>query len=176
MSSYYLGQIMLAGFGFAPRYFAQCNGQLLPIAQNNALYALLGTQFGGDGVRTFALPDLRGRVPVGTGQSVDANWQPPAYTVGEMAGVENVTLLTTEMPVHTHAFNATSTPGTVKLPTNALYGGFGTEAAYASPAHPVPLAPSTLGPGGGNASHPNVQPFSVLGFNIALSGIFPSRA
>lgn len=176
MSDYYLGQIMLAGFGFAPRFFSSCNGQLIPLQQNQALYSLLGVQYGGDGIRTFALPDLRSRVPVGSGPSADATWQPPAYSVGQMAGVEAVSLISTQMPIHSHAFNAAAAAGTVKSPTNALYGGFGTEPAYAAPSPLVPLAPATIGPGGGNQPHPNVQPLSVLGFNIALSGIFPSRA
>lgn len=176
MSNYYLGQIMLAGFGFAPRGFAQCNGQLMSISQNNALFALLGIQFGGDGSRTFGLPDLQGRAPAGTGASVDAAWQPPPYTVGMAAGVEAVTVLTQQMPVHSHPFNATTTAGTVKAPTNALYGGSGTESFYAASAHPVPLAPSMVDPSGGNTPHDNIQPLSVLGFNIALSGIFPARS
>lgn len=176
MSNVYLGQIMLAGFGFAPRFFSSCNGQLIPVQQNQALFSLLGTQYGGDGVRTFALPDLRSRVPVGSGPSVDATWQPPVYTVGEMAGVEAVSLLPTQMPIHSHAFNAAAAAGTVKAPTNALYGGFGNEPVYVAPGQLVPLATTTIGPGGGSQPHPNVQPLSVLGFNIALSGIFPSRA
>lgn len=175
MSDYYLGQIMLAGFGFAPRFFSSCNGQLLPVSQNQALFSLLGTQYGGNGSATFGLPDLRGRVPVGAGPSMDPAWQPPAYALGEMAGVEAVSLLVTQMPAHSHPFTASTTPGTVKGPTNAVYGGFGAEAAYAPPAHPVPLAASTLSVNGGNQPHPNIQPLNVLGFNIALSGIFPTR-
>jgi len=176
MSSFYIGQIMLAGFGFAPRYFSTCNGQLMPVSQNQALFALLGVQYGGNGVNTFALPDLRSRVPVGAGPSVDPAWQPPTYAMGEVGGVEAVSLLSSQMPMHSHAFTATTVAGTVKSPVNALYGGFGTESAYAAAGHPVPLAPSTLGPAGGNQSHPNVQPLNVLGFNIALSGIFPTRS
>lgn len=175
MSNYFLGQIMLAGFDFAPKGFAACTGQLLPIAQNQALFSLLGIQYGGNGTVTFGLPDLRGRVPVGSGASVDSAWQPPPYTIGTIAGVETVTLLTTQMPVHSHAFAATTTAGTVKAPTNALYGGSGAESFYAANAHPVPLAPSMLGLTGGNGAHANVQPLSVLGFNIAMSGIYPSR-
>lgn len=175
MSNYYLGQIMLAGFNFAPRGFAQCNGQLLPISQNSALFSLLGVQFGGNGTVTFGLPDLRSRTPVGAGSSVDPAWQPPVYTVGMAAGVESVTLLQTAMPMHSHPLNATTTAGSVKSPTGALYGGSGTESFYAANAHPTPLAPPMVGPNGGNAAHNNIQPLSVLGFNIALSGIFPSR-
>jgi len=176
MSNYYLGQIMLAGFNFAPRGFAQCNGQLLPVSQNSALFSLLGVQFGGNGTVTFGLPDLRSRTPVGAVTSVDAAWQPPVYPVGMLAGVESVTLLQTEMPMHSHPLNATTTAGSVKAPTNALYGGSGAESFYAANAHPVPLAPPMVGPNGGSTSHNNIQPLNVLGFNIALSGIYPSRS
>jgi microcystin-dependent protein len=175
MANYYLGQIMLAGFNFAPKGFAQCNGQLLPISQNSALFALLGVQFGGNGTVAFGLPDLRSRTPVGAGPSLDPSWQPPVYTVGMSAGVESVTLLQTEMPSHSHPLNATTTAGAVRAPTNALYGGSGAESFYAGNAHPTPLAPSMVGPNGGNSPHDNIQPLNVLGFNIALSGIYPSR-
>jgi microcystin-dependent protein len=176
MSNYYLGQIMLAGFDFAPRGFALCNGQLMAISQNNALFSLLGVQFGGDGRTTFALPNLQGRTPAGTGSSVDPAWQPAPYVMGQAAGVESVTVLTSQMPAHSHPLNASATTGTVKAPTNALYGGSGAESFYAANAHPVPLAPSMVGPSGGNTAHDNIQPVSVLGFSIALSGIYPSRA
>lgn len=176
MSNYFLGQIMLAGFSFAPKGFASCNGQLMPVQQNQALFSLIGVKFGGDGRTTFGLPDLRGRSPAGSGPSADANWQPPAYTVGTAAGLENVTLLPGQMPIHTHPLNATTAAGTVKLPTNALYGNSGAENFYATPAHPTPLIGSTIGMTGGDQSHPNLQPFSVLGFNIAMTGIFPSRS
>lgn len=176
MSNYYLGQVMLAGFGFAPKGFAQCNGQLMAISQNNALFSLLGIQFGGDGRTTFALPDLQGRTPAGTGSSVDPAWQPTPYLVGQLAGVESVTVLTPQMPAHSHPLNASTTAGTVRAPTDALYGGSGAESFYAANAHPVPLAPSLVGPSGGNTAHDNMQPLSVLGFNIALTGYYPSRA
>jgi microcystin-dependent protein len=175
MTDYYLGQVMLAGFGFAPRGFAVCNGQLMAISQNNALFSLLGTQFGGDGRTTFALPNLQSRTPVGTGASVDPAWQPTPYTMGEAAGVESVTVLTPQMPVHSHPLNASTTTGTVRAPTNALYGVSGTESFYAANAHPVALAPSMVGLSGGNVPHDNIQPLNVLGFTIALSGIYPSR-
>lgn len=176
MSNYFVGQIMLAGFSFAPRGFAACNGQLMPVQQNQALFSLLGVHYGGDGRTTFGLPDLRSRTPVGSGPSVDPNWQPPAYAVGSTAGLETVTLLQSQMPAHTHPLNATTLAGTVKLPTNALYGGSGAENFYATPGHPTPLAASTIGMAGGGQPHPNLQPLSALGFNIAMTGIFPSRS
>src|SRR5688572_32920819 len=98
MTEIFLGQILPAAFSFAPRYFAQCNGQLLPISQNQALFSLLGTQYGGNGQTNFALPDLRSRTPIGYASSVDSSWQPPAVQIGELGGSENVTLLNSNLP------------------------------------------------------------------------------
>ena len=175
MADVYLGQIMMGGFNFAPRGFAACNGQLLPVAQNQALFALLGTTYGGNGSTTFALPNLQGCTPVGAGASVDASWQPSPYQIGTRAGSENITLISTEIPPHTHAANTVTTGGTSKNPTNTLFGGSGAESIYGSAGPQVTLAPQTLGLTGGNLAHNNMQPFSVINFNIALSGIFPSR-
>ncbi|PHV24634.1 microcystin-dependent protein [Janthinobacterium sp. BJB426] len=175
MADVYLGQIMMGGFNFAPRGFAACNGQLLPVAQNQALFALLGTYYGGNGSTTFALPNLQGSTPVGAGGSVDGSWQPTPYQIGTRAGVEAVTLISTEMPPHTHAANAVTTPGTSKNPTNTLFGGSSAESIYGSAGPQVTLSNKTLALTGGNQAHNNMQPFSVINFNIALSGIFPSR-
>ena len=175
MADVYLGQIMMGGFNFAPRGFAACNGQLLPVAQNQALFALLGTYYGGNGSTTFALPNLQGSTPVGAGASVDAAWQPAPYPIGTRAGTETVTLTLNEIPPHTHAANTVTTPGTSKNPTNTLFGGSGAESIYGSAGPQVTLSPQTLGLTGGNQAHNNMQPFSVINFNIALSGIFPSR-
>ena len=175
MADVYLGQIMMGGFNFAPRGFAACNGQLLPIAQNQALFALLGTAYGGNGSTTFALPNLQGCTPVGAGASADGAWQPSPYQTGTRAGQEAVTLIPTEMPPHTHAANTVTTPGTSKNPTNTLFGGSGAESIYGSAGPQVTLSSQTLALSGGNQAHPNMQPFSVINFNIALSGIFPSR-
>ncbi|AIY41595.1 Microcystin dependent protein [Collimonas arenae] len=167
---------MLTGFNFAPRGFALCNGQLLPINQNAALFSLLGVMYGGNGQTTFALPNLQGRAPLHTGPSVDPAWQPSPYVQGQPTGVETVTLLQSQMPQHNHLANASTTAGSVKNPTNALYGGSGSEAIYATAAGPqVTLAPSTLSSSGGSGPHQNMQPCLVLNFNIALTGIFPSR-
>lgn len=176
MSEYFLGQIMLTGFGFAPRYFAQCNGQLLPINQNQALFSLLGTQFGGNGQTNFQLPDLRGRTPVGAGPSIDPAWQPAPYTQAAMFGVENVSLVQAQMPSHQHTVAATTTSGTVRVPTNALYGGVSGESIYGNAgSNAVPLNPTLIQPTGSNTPHQNMQPYRVINFNIALSGVFPSR-
>lgn len=102
MSEFFIGQVMLTGFAFAPKYFAQCNGQLLPVNQNQALFSLLGPRFGGDGRTTFALPDLRGRTPIGYAPSVDANWQPPVTPIGQAGGAEAVTLVPADLPAHSH--------------------------------------------------------------------------
>lgn len=177
MAEVYLGQVMITGFGFPQRGFALCNGQLMPINQNAALFSLLGTMYGGNGQTTFALPNLQGATPIHAGPSADPGWQPTPYTQGGPVGVENVTLLQNQMPAHSHLANASITAGTVKNPTGALYGGSGSEAIYAASAGPqVTLAPQTIVNTGGNGAHNNMQPFRVLNFNIALNGIFPSRS
>ncbi len=174
MSDYFIGQIMMTGFSFAPKNFALCNGQLLPINQYQAMFSLLGTQYGGNGTTNFALPDLRSRTPVGYASSVDPSWQPPGVQIGQAAGVENVTLLSPNLPAHTHAINATTTAGTTRNPRSSLYAAPSTS-IYAAPGVPVGLNPQTLTPAGGNQPHPNVQPYTTINFCICLNGLFPSR-
>lgn len=167
MSEPFIGQTMMVGFNFAPRGWAFCNGQLLPIAQNTALFSLLGTTYGGNGQTTFALPDLRGRTPVGaTGFPVQ---------LGEQGGLENVTLLPNQIPAHGHALNASTTPGTTRNPGNALYGA--TPAALHGPSSgsPVQLDARTIAQAGSSQPHNNMQPYLAINFCIALQGIFPSR-
>ncbi|MEI2796354.1 tail fiber protein [Pseudoxanthomonas sp. F11] len=179
MSEFFIGQIMMAGFNFAPKYWALANGQLLPINQNQALFSLLGTQYGGNGTTNFALPDLRSRTPIGYASSVDPSWQPPSVQIGQSSGVENVTLLSTNLPSHTHSVNSTTTNGNNRSPAGRLFAtsaGSGTPPnLYATPGALVPQHPQTVAPSGGNQPHPNLQPYSVINFCIALSGIFPSR-
>jgi microcystin-dependent protein len=181
MSESFIGQIMMAGFNFAPRNWALCNGQLLPINQNQALFSLLGTQFGGNGTTNFALPDLRSRTPIGYASSVDPGWQPPSVQIGQASGVENVTLLSTNLPAHTHAANASTDNASHRVPRNRVFatstssGGAALPIYAASNGPLVPLNPATVGPAGGNQPHPNMQPYSVINFCIALQGIFPSR-
>lgn len=180
MSEFFIGQVMVAGFDFAPRFFAQCNGQLLPINQNQALFSLLGTQYGGNGTTNFALPDLRGRTPIGYASSVDPGWQPPAVQIGQAAGVEAVTLLASNLPAHVHAVNASTANGDNRVPPNRVFAtsvdGAAPPPLYAPASGPlVPLNPQSVGPSGGNQPHPNTQPYSTVNFCIALSGIFPSR-
>jgi len=175
MSEVFLGQIMLTAFNFAPRGFALCIGQLMPISQNQALFSLLGTQYGGDGISTFALPDLRGRVPLGAGASADPSWQPTPAVVGQKAGVESVTLTQAQMPAHIHLFQGTSDAGTTRNPTGKVYGS-NSSAIYAQAnGTQVPLNPATLGATGNTSPHENMQPFRVINYCIALSGIYPSR-
>ncbi|MCC8537797.1 phage tail protein [Xanthomonas axonopodis pv. poinsettiicola] len=182
MSEFFIGQIMLTGFTYAPKYFAQCNGQLLPINQNQALFSLLSTRYGGDGKTTFGLPDMRGRTPIGYGPSADPAWQPPAAPIGQSAGAENVTLVGDNLPPHLHILDCSSGNGDNRAPTGRLFAnnvvspGPGTpHALYAAPGTMVPLAQSTIASSGGNQAHPNLQPYTTLNFCIALSGIFPSR-
>ena len=178
MSNYYMGQIMMTGFGFAPKFFAGCNGALVGITQNQALFSLLGTQFGGDGRSTFALPDLRSRVPAGAGSSADSGWNPPAYPIGTIAGVESVSLLEANIPAHSHlasmssaaaASGAPQAGGTIGTPAvaNKLYASAGSGT--------VPMAFEMIGPAGSSAPHSNLQPLQSINFNISTSGIFPSR-
>ena len=175
MSEFFIGQVMMAGFNFAPRFWAQCNGQLLPINQNQALFSLLGTQYGGNGTTNFALPDLRSRTPIGYASSVDPGWQPPAVQIGQASGVENVTLLSTNLPAHSHTLNATTGNGTTRNPNNAVYASTSVLLHGPSTGPLVGQAASTIAPAGGNQPHPNLQPYSVLNFCVALAGIFPSR-
>ncbi|HEX7813768.1 phage tail protein [Dyella sp.] len=176
MTDVFTGQIMMAGFNFAPRTFAMCNGQILPISQNAALFSLLATQYGGDGSVTFALPDLRSRTPVGAGPSQDPAWQPTPYVQGELDGVEQVSLLLSEMPAHTHAVGVTTNAGVTRLPTSNIYASTGTqEPLYAAPGSQVGLNQACVSTTGGSQPHSNVQPFLTINFMIALSGIYPSR-
>lgn len=163
MAEPFLSEIRIMSFGFAPKGWALCNGQLLPINQNQALFSLLGTTFGGDGRVNFALPDLRARAPIHVGSG---------HTLGERGGEQAHTLSIAELPTHTHVANATNANGSQPLLTNAFLGAFNN--GYTSPAALVSMEPSTLAPVGGSQAHLNMQPFLVLNFSIALQGIFPS--
>lgn len=173
MSEPYIGQIMLASFSYAPKNYAQCNGAVLPISQNQALFALLGTTYGGDGVTLFKLPDLRGRTPLGTGTSPEQT----GYPLGQAGGAENVSLLDSQVPPHVHTASYSSQAATFRIPGNSsLFGDTGTTALYANATGPqVALNPATVAGGGQGAPHPNLQPYTVLNFCIALAGVFPPR-
>ena len=168
----FIGEIFMGGMNFAPRDFATCDGQLLQIAQNTALFSLLGTTFGGDGVTTFALPDLRGRVPMHMGQGPGLTNR----TMGEQSGNEVVTLITSQIPAHTHSLNAVSDAGDISAPAGALLANTGAlDKEYKTSGTPVPMHPTAIGASGGNQPHNNMPPYLVLNFYIALYGIFPSR-
>ncbi len=181
MSEFYLGQVMLVGFGFAPRGWAQCSGQLMSIQQNTALFSLLGTWYGGNGVQTFALPDLRGRTPVGAGSSVDPGWQPNMQQ-GQVGGVENVTLTNANVPSHAHQVTASTAAGNNRLPSARIFAQSTNTAGSAVPLYApaggatVQMNPSSVALSGQNQPHNNMQPYMALNFCIALSGVYPSRS
>ncbi|HEX8964525.1 MAG TPA: tail fiber protein [Rhodocyclaceae bacterium] len=176
MSDCFLGEIRLYAFSFPPRGWALCDGSLLQINQNTALYSLLQTNFGGDGKTTFGLPDLQGRVP--RGQGVMTN-PPVQVSIGEKAGVETVNLTQDQIPSHTHAVRASTLAGTVPAPTNAVFGKPSTPTSsvslYAAPGTWQAVNAVTIGSGGGNAGHENMQPFEVINFCIATQGYYPPR-
>jgi microcystin-dependent protein len=178
MSAPFLAEIRIVGYNFAQRGWAFCSGQILSIAQNTALFSLLGTNYGGNGTTTFALPDLRGRVPVGSGTGPGlAN-----VSLGEQAGVENVTLLTTQIPGHGHTLNAgllnpQNAAQNVAAPTTQAYFGLsGPNQTYSDVATPaVSFHPAALAMAGSSIPHENRQPFLTCNFVIALQGIYPAR-
>jgi len=174
MSDPYLGEIMIVAFSYAPRNWALCNGQTIAISQNQALFALLGTTYGGDGVRTFMLPNLRARIPVHRG-TLDAL----TVTLGEVGGSGAVTLQASQLPPHTHLVKADNGNGAVASPINAYFAAMAPSTGAAvnayAPTSTTTLIPATIDPAGGNAPHSNVQPVLGLNYIIALAGVFPSR-
>jgi microcystin-dependent protein len=163
MADPFLAEIRIMSFNFPPRGWALCNGQLLPINQNQALFALLGTTFGGDGRVNFALPDLRGRTPIHVGSG---------HTLGERGGEQAHTLSIAELPAHAHGLQAGSTNAGTPAPLNAVPAAASN--AYAPPANVVALKAGAVTNVGGSQAHQNMQPFLTLSFCIALQGIFPS--
>jgi microcystin-dependent protein len=172
MSDPFVAEIRIVGFNFAPRGWAFCRGQLLSISQNTALFSLLGTTYGGDGRSNFALPDLQGNAPMQPGQG-------PGLTdrvLGETGGSSNVTLLPTQIPVHTHSLSASALPATSGAPANNSLARSSGGAVYADAGNNVALSPASLGITGGSQPHNNMQPYLTLNFVIALQGIFPPRS
>jgi microcystin-dependent protein len=173
MSEPFLGEIRMVGFNFAPAGWALCDGQVLAISSNTALFSLLGTYYGGNGTSTFALPDFRSRVPVHQGQGTGLS----DYVIGEVTGVENATLLSTNMPIHSHSVNAVTTGGTQAGPTNNVPAveSTGTSLNYAPTPSNTTMAPTMIANAGGSVPFSILQPVLCVNFIIALSGIYPSR-
>lgn len=166
MSEPFLSEIRMFSFSFAPRGWAQCNGQLLPINQNQALFSLLGTTYGGDGRVTFALPNLQARVPLHTGSG---------HVLGERGGEQNHTLTPAEMPGHTHIAQGSSAAGTQNVPANTVVFSQRAAEIYRAPSSLAPMVAGSLSSAGGGQAHSNTQPYLTLNFCIALQGIFPSQ-
>ena len=164
MSEPFLAEIRLMSFNFAPKGWAMCNGQFLPINQNQALFSLLGTTFGGNGQTTFALPDFRGRVPIHVGSG---------HTVGEKGGEQAHTLSIAELPMHTHVLNSSTLAANNVLPANNLFA-VSPQQVYSTAANLTAMNATSVTTVGGSQAHLNMQPFLTLTFCIALQGIFPS--
>jgi microcystin-dependent protein len=177
MSDPFVAEIRIFGFNFAPRGWAMCNGQLLSISQNTALFSLLGTTYGGDGKSTFALPNLQGAAPIDAGQGSGLS----RYDLGQSGGEPAVTLLTSEIPAHQHTVSAVASGGDQSSPQNAAWAQAGTGRQGAniytqSTASDVALSPQAFAPAGGDQPHNNMPPYLTLNFCIALQGIYPPRS
>ena len=177
MSNPYLGEIRMFAGNFAPRGFALCQGQLLAISQNDTLFALIGTTYGGDGQVTFGLPDMRSRLPINQGQGPGLS----SYVIGQMSGTESVTLIAQQMPSHSHSLSATTATASQPAPTSTSFPAtlLGTAELYAIPGtNPLKqgaLNPNSVSATGGNQPHNNLMPILAINFIIALEGVFPSR-
>jgi microcystin-dependent protein len=169
MADPFVAEIRMFGFNFAPTGWAFCNGQILPISQNTALFSLLGTTYGGDGKSTFALPNLQGSVPLHPGQGQGLS----LYDLGQQGGSEFVTLIQSEMPIHTHTLVASEEVVNANNPENDWFGAG--ETRYAAPPPNALMAPQTLSIAGGSLPHNNMMPYLVVNFCIALQGVFPAR-
>lgn len=169
MADPFVAEIRIFPFNFAPKGWAWCNGQLLPISQNTALFSLLGTTYGGDGKSNFALPDLQGRAPMHPGQGPGLS----LHDLGETGGSETVSLLESEIPAHGHGVQTTNEDGNNVNPQGRYFGRG--NALYSAPAALGMLAPETLAPAGGDQPHNNMMPYLTFYFNIALQGVFPPR-
>jgi microcystin-dependent protein len=165
MAEPFLSEIRVMSFEFAPKGWALCNGQLLPINQNQALFSLLGTTFGGDGRVNFALPDLRGRTPIHVGSG---------HTLGERGGEQAHTLSIAEIPTHTHVLSATSSNASQPIPSGNLLARQAPANPYIAPTSLAAMNATSVANAGGSQAHLNMQPFLTLNFCIALQGIFPS--
>lgn len=170
MSQPYVGEIRIFAGNFAPSGWMLCEGQLLPISGNETLFNLIGTTYGGDGVDTFALPDLRGRIPIHVGAGGGAT-----YTLAQQAGVEEVTLTPTQIPAHTHAFLASTNIADQTSPAGAVVAQPSVAFAYFGATPNTPLAPVSIAGAGGSQPHTNFQPYLCVNFIISLYGLFPTQ-
>ena len=172
MADPFVAEIRIFPFNFAPKGWAWCDGQLLPLSQNTALFSLLGTTYGGNGKSNFALPDLQGRAPMHPGQGPGLS----LHDLGETGGSETVSLLESEIPAHSHAAAASFADGNDQTPANELFAtGIGI-GQYAAPGSLTSLSPNALAPAGGDQPHNNMMPYLTFYFNIALQGVFPPRS
>jgi microcystin-dependent protein len=171
MAQPYVGEIRIFAGNFAPAGWMFCEGQTLPISQNETLFQLIGTTYGGDGQSTFRLPDLRGRLPLHMGNGSTGT----TYTIGQTAGAESVTLTTQQIPAHSHPLLASLNNAGASSPANNLTGQVGATQIYREAAPTNPMSPVSVAPVGGSQPHDNRQPFLCLHFIISLFGIFPSQ-
>ena len=171
MAEPYIGEIRMFAGNFAPVGWAFCSGQTLAIAENDALFALIGTTYGGDGQDTFALPDLQSRIPLHMGAGLDGI----TYPLAQMSGTEQETLTTQQIPVHSHPFVASSNTAQNSNPTGQLVGQSAAVFMYIEDAASTPLSQQAISPVGGSQPHDNVQPFVCINYIISLFGIFPSQ-
>lgn len=171
MSDPYVGEVRLFAGNFAPLGWAFCQGQLMPISENETLFNLIGTTYGGDGQQTFALPDLRGRVPVHQGQGLGLT----PRQMGEMAGVESVALSTVQMPAHSHALRASTAAASVTTPAGALLGATSVN-SYDNASAGTPMAAAAITGAGGSQPHDNMAPTLALNYIISLFGIYPTQS
>jgi microcystin-dependent protein len=180
LSDYFIGEIRAFGFNWAPQYWALANGAVMPINQNQALFSLFGTTYGGDGRATFQLPNLNGRTPVSMGVGSTGT----QYPIGVAGGVETVTLTTATMPAHNHNVQANTAVGTSLSPANGILGAIAGDTStpplkpnvYGAPSTPsIALDPNTITSTGASAPHPNMQPFTVVNYCIAMAGLYPMR-
>jgi microcystin-dependent protein len=171
MADPFVAEIRIFPFNFAPRGWAWCDGQLLPLSQNTALFSLLGTTYGGDGKSNFALPDLQGRAPMHPGQGPGLS----LHDLGETGGSETVSLLESEIPSHSHALVVSQSDGLERTPSGQLLAGGVGISSYQTPGPLTQLSPNALAPAGGDQPHNNMQPYLTFYFCIALQGVFPPR-
>jgi microcystin-dependent protein len=171
MADPFIAEIRIFGFNFAPRFWAFCDGQILSIAQNTALFSLLGTTYGGNGQSTFALPDMRGSAPMFFGQGPGLSLR----DLGERAGMETVTLVTSEIPAHQHTLAGLNQPANSTSPAGNVLARSSGGAAYSTASNPVNMNAQAIDVAGGSQPHNNMMPYLTLNFCIALAGIFPPR-